>query len=460
MLTPSTQIIQLLSPFRAALTRPTFERMLRLMCGAILAPGARTVTACIRAIGEDEASDFANYHRVLSRAVWSPLALSRILLGLLVACFVAEGMPLVFVIDDTLERRRGKKVRYKSLFRDAVRSTKDQPVTSYGIRWVCMALLVNVPWCERLWALPVIVAPSLSFKRAVQLGKVHRSPLGWARVFLAKVRRWHPEREIVLVGDGGYASVELIADAQYREGAWADRPATIVTRLRLDASLYHAPSKQPAGKRGPKPKKGERQRSLQERARDGRTRWKTEQVAWYRGQQASIQYTTGEALWHTPGADPVPIRWLLVRYLDERTQTYSQPAALLCSDPSVEPMQILAWFLGRWSIEVTFEEMRACLGFETQRQWADKAILRTTPALFGLFSLVTLMAHRLYPKELPVQRASWYNKEQATFSDALRAVRAHLWSVEKYNVSPFEPEKVLIPIIMLRTLKRAAGCAA
>lgn len=458
MLIPSSQIIQLLSPFRSAVTRPTFARMLQLVCGAILAPGARTVTGCLRAVGLEEATDFANYHRVLSRSVWSPFALSRILLGLLVTCLVPKGARLVFVVDDTLERRRGKRIRYKSLFRDAVRSTKEQPVTTYGMRWVCMMLLVNLPWAERPWALPVFTAHSLSFKRAAQLQERHRSPVGLARLFLATVRRWYPEREIVLVGDGGYASVDLIADAQHREGAWAARPATVVTRLRLDASLYDSAPKQPAGKRGPKPKKGERQRSLRERARDGRTRWKTQEVAWYRGQKASLQYVTGEALWHTPGVDPVPVRWLLVRYLDERTQAYSKPAALLCSDPSVEPMQMLAWFLGRWSIEVTFEEMRACLGFETQRQWADKAILRTTPVLFGLFSLVTVLAHRLYPKQLPVQRASWYKKEEATFSDALRAVRAHLWG-DNYTMSPFEPEKALIPIVMLRALKRAAGCA-
>lgn len=175
----------------------------------------------------------------------------------------------------------------------------------------------------------------------------------------------------------------------------------------------------------------------------------------------NVEYVTGEALWHTSGSDPVPVRWLLLRTFDERTGTCSKPAALLCSDPNVDPMQILAWFLMRWSIEVTFEEMRACLGFETQRQWSDKAILRTTPALFGLFSLVTLMAHQLYPKgdkELPVQRASWYKKEEATFSDALRAVRAHLWA-EKYTQSPFEPEKVLITMALLRALKRAAGWA-
>lgn len=261
MLTPSREIVHLLSPFRAAVTRPTWERMLQLVCGAILAPGARTVTACLRAVGLDDAEGFGNYHRVLSWAVWSPFALSRILLGLLVACFAPRDAQLFFVIDDTLERRRGKKIRYKSLFRDAVRSTKAQPVTTYGIRWVCMMMLVKVPWAKRAWALPVLTVHALSANRAKQLGKRHRSPVDLARVFLGVVRRWYPGREIVLIGDGGYASVDLIADAQYREGEWADRPATVVTRLRLDACLYDAPSKQPAGKRGPKPKKGERQRS-------------------------------------------------------------------------------------------------------------------------------------------------------------------------------------------------------
>lgn len=448
MPTPSTEIIQLLSAFAAATTAPMFARMLMLVTGAILAPGARTVAACLRAVGLDDAKDFSSYHRVLNRAVWSPFVMSRILLGLLVASIVPREGPLIFVIDDTLERRRGKKIRYKSLFRDAVRS-KEQPVAAYGIRWVCVAILVNTPWNQRPWALPVLVAPSLSLRRAKQLNKPHRSPVSWARLLLKKVRRWYPQRQVVLIGDGGYASIDLVADA-----GRGDVPATAVARMRLDASLYQQPGEQPAGKRGPKPKKGERQRSLAERARDPRTRWKTQRVRWYAGREATIQYVSEAALWHTPGADPVPIRWVLVRCPDD---TNMKPAALLCSDTNADPLQILVWFLGRWSIEVTFEEMRACLRFETQRQWSQKAILRTTPALFGLFSLVTLMAHRLYPEHLPVKRASWYKKEEATFSDALRAVRANLWG-GNYAMSASHPEHALIPLAMLRTLRRAAGC--
>src|SRR6266498_3704922 len=104
MPTPSTEIIQLLSAFAAATTAPVFARMLVLVCGAVLAPGARTVTSCLRAVGLEDAKDFSSYHRVFNRAKWSPFVMSRILLGLLAASFCPQGAPLLFVVDDTLER--------------------------------------------------------------------------------------------------------------------------------------------------------------------------------------------------------------------------------------------------------------------------------------------------------------------------------------------------------------------
>lgn len=449
MLAPSPEIIQLLSAFRAATTAPTFERMLTLLWGAVLAPGVRTVTSCLRAVGLEQVPDFGNYHRVLSRCRWSPLVMSRILLSLLVAAFLPKGAALVLVVDDTLERRRGKKVCYKGLFRDAVRSTRSQAVCSYGIRWVVVALLVQTPWSRRPWALPVLVVPSLSQACARKLQKrFYRTPIGWARLLLEKVRGWYPDRKVVLVGDGGYASIELVRDAQ-----WEPAPATFVARMRLDAALYDAPGTPPAGKRGRKPKKGARQPRLSERAQDPHTDWREAPVRWYGKEEKRIAYATGVALWHTSGQDPVEVRWVLLRNPEEPE---SKPCALLCSDTDADPLAVLAWFVGRWSIEVTFEEMRACLGLGTQRHWSKRALLRTTPLLFGVFSLVTLMAHRLYPKNLPLQKASWYEKEEATFSDALAAVRAHLWTGANYKVSPLHPEHVLIPLAMFHTLKRAA----
>jgi hypothetical protein len=110
----------------------------------------------------------------------------------------------------------------------------------------------------------------------------------------------------------------------------------------------------------------------------------------------------------------------------------------------------------RWNIEVTFEEIRAQLGFETQRHWSEKAIERTGPALFGLFSLVTVIAIRLHPDQLPVQRTAWYPKEEATFSDALAAVRRQLWKLDEYRQSPDQPEMFLIPAPVWTSLVQIA----
>jgi len=114
------------------------------------------------------------------------------------------------------------------------------------------------------------------------------------------------------------------------------------------------------------------------------------------------------------------------------------------------------WFILRWNIEITFEEVRMFLGFETQRQWSDKAIARTSPALLGLFSLIVLMAVTLHPQRLPVQGASWYDKKEATFSDALLAVRHHLWGLEQFNPSAVSAHSILIPRQLFAALRQIA----
>jgi hypothetical protein len=171
-------------------------------------------------------------------------------------------------------------------------------------------------------------------------------------------------------------------------------------------------------------------------------------VPWYGGGTKEIEIATGTALWYRRGFDPAPIRWVLVRC----PEGSFQPTSLFCSDQSVTASQIVTWFVARWNLEVTFEEIRAQLGFETQRQWSDRAIERTTPGLMGLFSLVVVMAHTLHPEELPVRQASWYPKEEATFSDALAAVRQDLWTNFDYSTSTMEADLRLIPAPILRSL--------
>jgi hypothetical protein len=214
MLTPSTEIIQLLSTFAVAMSARTFSKALVLIYGAILSPGRRTVCSALRVQGLSEENNFGKYHRVLNRDRWSAMAMSALLLGLLIEAFVPDGVALVLLIDETLERRSGKRIVYKSWFRDAVRSVGKKVAVSLGIRWCCVCLLVPVPWSSRLWALPFLAVPVLSEQACQRLKKRHRSGVEWAAVLIEKIRFWQPEREIILVGDGGYAAVELVATCQ------------------------------------------------------------------------------------------------------------------------------------------------------------------------------------------------------------------------------------------------------
>ena len=134
--------------------------------------------------------------------------------------------------------------------------------------------------------------------------------------------------------------------------------------------------------------------------------------------------------------------------------------AFFCSDTSVLPQPILVFFVGRWNIEVTFEQMRAHLGLETQRHWSKKAIGRTTPCLFGIFSLVVLMAYKLHPRALPRPEYGWYRKGEATFSDVLGAVRAHLWKAMNYTHSPQQNDLWLIPRALWCQLQQVVCYAA
>jgi hypothetical protein len=419
-----------LQPFMQVFSARIWDWAQVLLVGAILAPGKRTVTAALQVMGLKDEKQYQNYHRVLNRAKWSGLQVSQIMLGLLVTAFVALDVPVVVGADETLERRRGKKIKARGIFRDAVRSSKKYTNYSSGLRWVSMMLLVPVPWSERVWGLPFLTVLAPGPKTNETNWKRHKTSIDWVGQMTTAVRRWLPERSLVLVTDGGMAAVKL----GLRCLSYA-KPVTYVTRLRLDAALYAPPGSQPVGKRGPKPKKGKRLPSLKQVLVDPMTRWTRHEIDWYGGKKQQIEVATGACLWYTPGYDPLPIRWVLVR--DPLGKL--KPTAFLATNQTIAPLQILHWFIMRWSVEVTFQEARAHLGVETQRQWSDLAIQRTTPALLGMFSLVTLLAQHLSQGTSPPVRATaWYVKTKPTFSDAIALVRYHLWTNMKYVNSPAE----------------------
>jgi len=259
-----------------------------------------------------------------------------------------------------------------------------------------------------------------------------------ARRLRRQLRRWWPEREPVAVADGTHAALEFLAACR----GWP-RPVTIITRRRLDAALdAPAPPRRP-GRRGRPPLKGQRLPTPAARAADPTTRWTAAPVPrWYGGAERPVGGVSAAAVRYHTGLPPVPRRWVLIR--DPRGQFATQ--ALLCTRLDAAPEQILAWFVQRGPLEVTCEEARRHLGVETQRRWSDAAIGRTTPALLGLFSLVTLFAHRhVADPGGSVRQAAWYRKEHPTFADALAAVRRDLWRHALVPVSPGRTDRGEIP---------------
>src|SRR3954467_12390889 len=278
-------MVQALAPFVPLFSKRVFRHARVLLIGAILAPGARTVSSALRAMGLEQEKHFHRYHRVLSRASWSSLQVSRVLLGLLVEAFVAEGAPLVVGIDETLERRYGKKISARGVYRDPVRSTHETFVKSSGLRWVCAMVLVEVPWASRVWALPFLSALAPSERYAAKRGKRHKKITEWAWQLLLVVRRWYPEREIVAVADRAYASLKLLSRCRS-----LSKPVTFVTRLRLDAALYEpAPPRRP-GQKGRPRLKGERLPNLFVVADDPRTVWEPTTIAnWYGSGERTVE---------------------------------------------------------------------------------------------------------------------------------------------------------------------------
>jgi hypothetical protein len=431
-----TKIIQVLRLFEGVFSERVWKWAKVLLIGAILAPGGRTVAAILRVMGLQNDKQFQNYHRVLNRAKWSSRAVSRILLLLIVILFVPASTPVVVGIDETIERRRGSKIAARGIYRDPVRSSQEFFVKTSGLRWICLMVLTPIPWACRVWALPFLTVLAPSKRYHEQHGKKHKTITDWARQMIRQLHRWLPERALVIVADGSYAVVAFLANLVRLPHV------TLVTRMRLDAALYDPAPTREAGKKGRPAVKGKRQPTLAKRLTDPATAWQTNTVCWYGGITRSVEMATGTALWYHAGVAPVPIRWVLIR--DPQGHFASQ--AVLCTDQNADPVQILAWFVMRWPVEVTFHEVRTHLGVETQRQWSDLAILRTTPALLGLFSLITIFAQQLLGEQsFPTRQAAWYAKALPTFSDTLAFVRQHLWPSSFFARSSSQHEVIEIP---------------
>ena len=435
----------MLDAFRPGFSPRTWARVVTLVLGTVIARGRRTGTAALRQMGLHDEPNFSGYHQVFNRAARSPLRLARRPLRAAIAAFVPAGVGLSFAIDETPERRRGGKIRIRGHSRDPLASSKERSVAASGIRWIAPALVVDVPRATRAWALPVLSLPAPTPEVSLESGRRHKTIAERARQIIACLRRWLPEAELSVVGDSAYSVVESGLSRRRRD-------VRLVAPPWPDARLFTPAPPRVPGKPGRPRVAGDRPPNLEVVPADPKTAWSRVAVRWYDGADRELELARGTAVWYHNGFEPLPILRVLARDPAGRLE----PRAYFSTRPEGEPAEIPAAVVERWPIAAAFEEARAHLGVETQRQWSDRAIERETPCLPRLYSLAALIGQALHQRSpIAIRAASWYPKAEAGFAEVLAEARRECWGFLDIRISQGGPSRAEIPKSQLDRLLNA-----
>lgn len=378
-----------------------------LFLGATVCRSGKTVCGCLRTLGMQGEAAFANYNHLLSRCKIDMLKGSKILIEMLLP--LTNGS-IVFVVDEHLERRRGEKIKAKATYRDPVASSKSRIVKCFGLKWVVLAMLITFPWTKRPFALPIFCVLRYPEDHPRYRKRAMKTGTDLICQMLMVIRRWFPNISITILGDGDYARVKLCQVCERLS-------INLISRMRADARLHDFV---PEGKRkGRRPKVGKRL------ARPEESAWKKMAVSWYRGSVKEVLVSARNCLWLAgKGSAVITLKaiWVQLREADE--------VILMATNLDIEVLDIIEGYIKRWNIEVTFRECRDYLGVETQRQWSDLAVARTTPFLFGMYTIITLIGNALYTERgIIAESTAWYKKNMLTFSDLLEAVRQEIGDV-------------------------------
>jgi len=448
----------LVDSIRGAFTRPTLPRFLLLMCALIVTMGRRTVSHALVLIQPLLHGHWSNYHRIYSAARYSmwelASALTRQVIGLL-----PQGVVIELVADDTVDGKDGDHVWAKGIHRDSTRSSRKVDQVKFGHKWLVLCVLVRLSGIDRPWALPVLCGMCISPKVAGQIGARQKTASDLTRQLLIVLMRQFPDRKFILLGD-----YQVITHKTAMFAARHRERVTVIGRLRGDANLYGPPSASQRRRRvrgGGYCTKGSKRPSPAQRIKQLRPR--SEEVAWYGGGRRKIAHVSETALWFSKqNCGVAPIRWVCVMG-SKRGAAEDLNDYFYSSDPTMTAGRIIELYVLRWNIEVTFEEARGLLGLETTRHWCRQSVLRVTPLLLGLFTAVTLIWNRLPPSKRRTCRDSQtpcYQKQAATFADALFAVRHELW--EKNLLRHRHQNECLnrLPPSLRRTVLRHLAAAA
>lgn len=412
-------IVQVFALFAPLFSKPVYKNALELMLAHFLCTGRRTVTNLIRRLGKHKDSKFTKYFYVFREAKWSTFKASRILLLLIINWLLPKDEPIEINIDAHLNRRRGPKIKGLGYHRDAVASSKSQKVLTTGHNWLVATVCVRMFGSKYKWSLPFLSylltpeKPLSSSRNAADLqGKGrHKKMTKITSQFIIQIRRWiSPERQIIVVADSAFCCREICKTCRKHY-------VIFCTQLRLDASLYDFPPAQ-QGKRGRPRIVGQRLPNLETLVNDKKQQWVRMQAAWYNGEVKELDVLTGTCLWYHNTVGGVPIRWVITK--DPKGE--NKPIAILVTDFKVCAKWAIALFVGRWSIETTFQEINQHLGLETIQTWSDTSINRTAPTIIASYSLACLIVNKSVTETgiaITPQTTSWYEKKAVTFSDVM-----------------------------------------
>ena len=395
-----------------------WNRFFAMLLVAILFRGRRTILRIHYLAERLVPGHFSSFHRVFSHRRWRASVLARALVRALVDHFSPSGT-LQIVGDETVSQHRGEHVYGKGCHRDAVRSSHGHIVHRWGHKWGILALRVRIPGAARTWALPVLVALYRTPEVDAKEGRRHKTPAELMQGLLAMWMRWFPDRKSVFAGDGAYCTHRLTRFAQRHRSRLC-----IVSKFYPDAVIHQLPPRRRKGQKGRNRVRGNRLPTPSQVAQSSK-RWKNLVVGWYGGGQRHIKVISRVGHWYRQGHGLVEVRWVYVRDL---TGTH-RDECLMSTDVTMSARAIVESFVGRWDIEVMYEEMREHLGLEKNRGRCKQTVLRVEPCLFGLYSLIAFWFACLPGNPLNRIVVTWPGKRAITFSAAIATICRETWAI-------------------------------
>jgi SRSO17 transposase len=422
---PST-MRALIHQFSSCFTKPSFQTFCIIVAGWVLGQGRRTVTRMLLAGDGLKSKTFSCYHRFFSQARWNLDALGRVVLQLVLE-FIPEDVPLVAAVDDTLNRKTGKRIWAAGMHHDPLLSTAKRAVFSFGHNWVVLSLQLRFPFApHKVWSLPILMRLYRCKQKKRRPGRPRgeRKAIGQAKPreyrtrpqlaseMIALLASWLPERTIHLVGDSEYAGKSI--------SRCLPQNVHLTSRMIMNAALYDRPPKRQKGQRGAPRKKGKRLPSPAQLAKSKKVRWKKTKVTLY-GRRVRVWYKSCMALWYN-SAGTRPLRIVVVRDPTGRRRD----DCFFSTDLSLSPQAILELFAMRWPLEVAFHNAKQCLGLEDPQNRTPRSVERTAPLALYLHTLVILWfaEHGHFDAAAYRQARPWYRQKRTpSFADMLTCLR-------------------------------------